>query len=154
MKIFIVDNEHVLVDDDIWARLHTDGSRWHLHKMHAYRYADGRSIDMGEYVLGLKPGYRVDHIDRDPLNNQRNNLRHATNSQNSQNTEKPRGQFYYKGIVERSNGYCAKIRIAKKLLYGKPRPTVLEAALDYDAMVEQYGSFAQTNKQLGLLPTQ
>lgn len=52
---------------------------------------DGRyvamTIKMHRLILGLPAG-RIDHIDNDGLNNQRNNLRHATHAQNMHNRRK------------------------------------------------------------------
>ncbi len=51
----------------------------------------------------------IDHIDRNPLNNHISNLRIATSSQNSQNTD-AKGYYYHK----RRNKYIARIDINGK----------------------------------------
>mgnify|MGYP000843958231 CR=1 FL=1 len=50
------------------------------------RGGGNRCIFLHRVIAGAKDGERVDHIDRDPLNNRRNNLRIVTNAQNMQNS--------------------------------------------------------------------
>jgi hypothetical protein len=45
-----------------------------------------QSLRMSNLILPLAKGYVVDHIDRNPLNNQRSNLRKASYSLNSRNS--------------------------------------------------------------------
>lgn len=42
-------------------------------------------ILLHRYLMGDPPGFLIDHMDRNPLNNKRENLRRATASQNQQN---------------------------------------------------------------------
>jgi hypothetical protein len=79
-----------VVDPDVyeWAA----GLRWRIHRSNRNRLGYvRRSLADGDFlhrlVLGLEKGdrRRVDHIDGDPLNNTRANLRIATNAENAQN---------------------------------------------------------------------
>lgn len=59
----------------------------------------GRSIFMHHLILPPVPGLMVDHIDGDPLNNRRSNLRYASGSQNAQNTTRRPGTSRYRGVT-------------------------------------------------------
>ena len=54
----------------------------------------------------------IDHIDGDPLNNNIDNLRIFTTSQNNCNRKEAKGYTY----VKSGNKYCAKIQINKKCI--------------------------------------
>ena len=58
----------------------------------------------------------VDHIDRNRLNNNINNLRWVTASENSYNRG-IYGAIPFKGVCKNGNGFCAMIRIDSKLKY-------------------------------------
>lgn len=81
----------ILVDDEDYE--HLSKMRWGVSGKSARRqYAftgvgKGRSLSMHRYLLGLKPHnpLRVDHKDGNGLNNQRSNIRIATQSQNGCN---------------------------------------------------------------------
>jgi hypothetical protein len=73
-------------------------------------YADtkiaGRDVPMHRFVLGLTdPKILVDHKDHIGVNNTRNNIRPATNGQNSANRRKSAKQSHspYKGVTWQSN---------------------------------------------------
>jgi hypothetical protein len=74
--------------------------KWHAHKSHCtdiwyavrtYRLPGSSKkyfVQMHRLITNAKPGEKTDHKDGDGLNNQRYNLRKATNRQNSQNKTK------------------------------------------------------------------
>lgn len=91
----------------------------------------------------------IDHIDRNPLNNQRDNLRSATKSQNKANTPARRNNTTgFKGVTFHpgTQKYRAQIMINKKLkhlgLFVDPE----NAAKAYDKAAKLYfGEFAYLN---------
>jgi hypothetical protein len=91
---------------------------------------------------GLDCSNEIDHIDRNRLNNQRNNLRSATPSQNTCNQgAKSNNKAGYKGVRfnRRNNKYRAVIHLG----YFK---TSKEAAKAYDNAARKYfGEFGYTN---------
>lgn len=78
-----------IVDDDDYERVMAQG-KWSLNSGHVQnsRWVNGKSvtIQLHRFILELSPGDpSVDHEDRNPLNNQRSNLRFANEAQNQQN---------------------------------------------------------------------
>lgn len=94
----------------------------------------------------------IDHINRNPLDNRIENLRPATNIENSRN-RRPWGSVGFKGVVKRPGGkFQAQIRVnGTKITLGTfSAPD--RAAEAYDtAAIKYFGEFACTNKDLGLL---
>lgn len=88
---------------------------------------------------------RVDHRDHDGLNNQRNNLRSATHSQNMANARKRMNNpSPFKGVRFRADRGYWQARLGEKHLgsFG----TAKDAARAYNAAAEkQYGEFACLN---------
>lgn len=92
-----------LVDDADYESLNRH--RWCLSNGYAVRGTESNGIKrrhaMHRQILGLKHGDRrlTDHIDGDPLNNQRSNLRIVTQAQNMQNRRHDRiGKSQYRGV--------------------------------------------------------
>lgn len=89
---------------------------WRMEHGYAKRVVkdDGaqRRISMHREVLGLAPGQQADHADRNRLNNQRENLRVCTGSQNNLNRTK---QETYCGrpVSSRFKGVCWNARHEK-----------------------------------------
>ncbi|MGL5719901.1 MAG: HNH endonuclease signature motif containing protein [Alphaproteobacteria bacterium] len=92
-KIYTAKGESIDVDDDLYESLNK--FKWHIHQGYACRSAKvengSRKIRMHREVLGLGWGKQgsnakvVDHIDRNKLNNTRENLRIVTKQENEWN---------------------------------------------------------------------
>lgn len=113
--------------------------------------SDGRRQTLAAFVLGSQQGTIVDHIDGNTLNNERPNLRVATDAENSHNTQKRRTPgltSQYKGVCW--NAYKRKWAAAiqanyKRLILGYFDSEV-DAAKAYDVEArKQFGEFARLN---------
>lgn len=93
----------------------------------------------------------VDHKDRNPLNNQRNNIRIATKSQNNmnigvhdRNVSGYRGVSFFKHHKVRKYGVQIKVNGIK--IYGGCYSDPKDAALKYNELAAEYfGDFASLN---------
>lgn len=98
-------------------------------------------------VLGreLLPTERVDHKDLNPMNNQRSNLRLATNSQNVANTGlRSTNKSGKKGAFLCRGKYHAQITVNYKRFHLGVFDTVEEAHAAYlKAAVKHFGEFAR-----------
>ena len=144
-----------LVDDKDFERLSKHRWRAKQDRDTWYAYTDvyeGEKRRMksmhGMIIKSVKP--QIDHIDHDGLNNQRSNLRAATNSENQRNRSKEKGNTSgFKGVsFQKSTGmWQASIRVNGKLEYlGASFGTAEEAARAYDeAATWEHGKFANPN---------
>lgn len=104
-------------------------------------------------VTGAWPTDRVDHRDRNGLNNRWSNLREATQGQNMLNRA-AKGAVPFKGVCFRKarGFYVARITAEGRLIYLGSFKDPVAAARAYDsAAVRYHGEFSSTNVQLGLL---
>lgn len=125
-----------LFDGAWWDGRYVKGKYGYLHRVVAAR-------EFGD----LPDGMFVDHIDGDPLNNRRGNLRVVTKAQNAANAATRGGVSQYRGVYRTRNGKWAS-QIAKE-----GRRTCLgtfederEAAAAYDAAAKDvHGEYARLN---------
>ena len=103
---------------------------------------------MHRLILGLESkGLFVDHIDGNPLNNKRNNIRICTSSQNNKN-KKPHGLSKYLGVCKSTGRekWQATIKFNGKYKMLGRFDNEEDAAKCYDAAAKIYhGDFARLN---------
>lgn len=95
----------VMVDDEDFEYLNQFS--WHGHKHHAGKLYVKRKLKNGKHgimhreIMKAEKGQIVDHIDRNPLNNQKSNLRFCDYSQNCKNRSPwKNGTSKYMGVYK------------------------------------------------------
>ncbi len=117
-------------------------------------YVDGKitrkTVYMHVLIMAPTEGFEVDHIDGNPLNNQRCNLRICTHQENLRNQKlQKHGTSKYKGVFwnTRRGGWHASICVNKKSKYLGVYTNEAEAAIAYNnAAKDIFGEFAKLNK--------
>lgn len=163
--IALTQGKFAMVDDADYDRL--SRFKWHAVKKRGVPcYARrntwdtvrkrGSLIYMHQMILNIPENFKPDHRDGNGLNNQRSNLRIATNTQNAQNRQHHKNnKSGFKGVVwhKRDKIYEASIRVNTVLFYIGRFAKATDAARAYDsAAIIHFGAFSKTNQQLGLLP--
>lgn len=144
-----------LVDDEDYERVNQ--FRWRATKefntLYAVRvikvYGRRTTLRMHRFILGLTDKkIQVDHRSGDGLNNQRSNLRIATNQQNGRNRVGVNKTSQFKGVYfnKEKNKYTAQIKLNYKTRYIGHFPSEIEAARAYDIRAKElFGEFARPN---------
>ncbi len=99
--------------------------------------------------MNLSLAYEIDHIDRNPRNNDRSNLREATHMQNTRNSSKHKNcTSKYKGVSydSKREKWRAKINCDELEYYLGRFNSEEDAALAYNkAAIRLHGQFAVLN---------
>lgn len=144
-----------LVDDADFDSL--SAFRWYARKdrgtfyaLRNERMADGRrkTVLMHRLIMADCKGFEVDHKNCDGLDNRRQNLRLATDSDNSRNRRKTAGMSRFKGVYwdMSHRKWKAQIRLEGSVVNLGRFIDEKSAALAYDvAAVLAYGQFARPN---------
>lgn len=156
-EIQLTQGKVALVDDEDYEYLNR--FKWHARKAKKTWYADlsrlnddGNKISMHRFIMQPDDNVLIDHKDRNGLNNQRNNLRECSQSQNLSNVGKPlrvSSHSKYKGVTfsKDKNTWMAQIKHNYKYKYIGYFKTEIEAALAYNQMAFFYhGEFANLNQ--------
>lgn len=151
-----------LVDDEDYGRV--SGFRWValvvrnvVYAVRRFKRDDGKwtTTYLHRFLMGEPKGLMVDHIDGNGLNNQRSNLRLATNSQNQANARKSvTNKSGYKGVHWVSWGkaggkWRANVSVGgqRKIVGYFSCPAEAAKARD-KAALELHGEFASLNFEL------
>ena len=106
---------------------------------------------MHRFILDVPSEVSVDHINRNGLDNRRENLRPASVAQNQQNRKKAQGtSSKYKGVSwnKERQLWHAYIHVSGRMKYLGRFQNEVEAALVYDDAARLYfGEFARCNFQ-------
>ena len=152
-EIQLTKGKVALVNDADYERLNK--MKWYFHYMknnntaYAARWIAGSIVLMHRFILNPAKDQVVDHIDGNGLNNQRENIRICTKSDNQGNRAKNKNNTSgYKGVhfYKRINKFRAQIKLYGKDIYLGYYNSPIEAARAYDAKArELFGEFANTN---------
>ena len=120
------------------------------------KWINGKSttICMHREIMRPPDSMNIDHKNGDGLDNQKDNLRLANDSQNLANSRKRRScSSKYKGVCwhKWNKKWCARTRVNGLLIHLGHFNDELSAAIAYDRAAEKYfGEFALTNKAMNL----
>lgn len=151
-------NLSIQVDDEDYSMLLLHTSIWRIHvsikNKHKVELVTGYSkilqkqVVMSRLILGITEVHlEADHKDRNPLNNQKNNLRVATSSQNKANALRNRNkESSYIGVKSHQGKWMARISWKNRTRYVGIFESAIEAAIARDdKAIELFGEFAVLN---------
>lgn len=152
----IRNNVFAIVDDQDYQML-LDMGNWRLSNAGYAEIVVNRkdkncSILMHRVLMEAKKGHNIDHIDGNPLNNQKSNLRYATTAQNSWNRKGVQNSTSkYKGVswAKQFNKWYACIKKNGKSKNLGYYASEIEAAKVYDKEAKSlFGDYARLNINL------
>ena len=148
-KIGLTKGMFAIIDDDDFARV--TAHRWNASESNrGYFYArrlDGKTpVYMHRFIMRFPDG-EIDHINRNKLDNRKENLRLANRSQQLANTVKRKNsEQLYKGVRRRGNHFQARIMINGETTYIGTFKSEKEAAAAYNkTAIKHFGEFARVN---------
>ncbi|MCR4303214.1 MAG: AP2 domain-containing protein [Gallionella sp.] len=150
-EIPLTRGKFAIVDDDLFDWLNQ--FKWCCSDK-GYAKKGASAVYMHRLIMGNPPGEQIDHIDLNPLNNQRNNLRVASRAQNKANSfgHSNRSAFY-KGVRWVGRKWQAQITINGTTKSLGSFKTQLDAAMAYNnAATKAFGKFAKLNDLSQLAP--
>ncbi len=145
----VSDEDYERVSQYKWCA-YWSGTKWYAMTSRRRVPVDGwKSITMHRFILDAQSGTFTDHIDRDGLNNRRENLRFCTRSQNEHNkTRRSDNKSGFKGVYwhKTNSKWAAQITVNGDIKRLGFFDTPEEAARVYDISAEEFhGEFACTN---------
>jgi hypothetical protein len=138
-EIKLTQDQLALVDDDDFDYINQWG--WYAkfqkgtHSFYAARnekLGDKQvTVRMHRVIMQTEPGFVVDHINHNTLDNRKANLRNVTEKQNLMNKVMYKNNTTgVRDVLRHGSGYRARIGVDGKRINGKTRKTVEEAKED------------------------
>lgn len=103
MKTFAMKNGLEFMLDDEDYMLAVDHS-WFLQNRYVQSVIKGKRVRLHRLLVDVKPGEEVDHIDGNPLNNQKSNLRICSRRENAINRKPWSEKNHRRGVRRSKNG--------------------------------------------------
>ena len=146
-RSFVIDQDDAWILDDFPTVFMTKMGYVYLRRI---RNKKIENFLLHRLVMCAGDGMKVDHINGNPSDNRRSNLRVCTHLQNMANQKKRQGsRSKFKGVTatgNRKNPWQACIKINYEKIYLGVFPTEEAAAFAYDrAATKHCGEFARTN---------
>ena len=137
-----------VVDEDDLERM-SPHSWSYGNRNYALARIGNRPIPLHRFIMNCPPDMEVDHIDGNPLNNSKENLRLCNRSQNMANRcqRGSNNTSGYKGVTARRGGWMAQIVVKGRYIRIGDFKDKEAAAIAYNAVALQYhGEFARLNE--------
>ena len=150
-EIALTKGKITIVDDDDYEFL--SQWKWGCYGQYAARkdYISNKKrkvILMHRLINNTPDDLFTDHINGDPLDNRKENLRNCTVSENGANRKKQQSgtSSKYKGVSWKKNKWECGIKYHKKTIYLGRFENEISAAKQYDEIAKQFfGEFANLN---------
>lgn len=152
-KIKLTKGQYALVDDDDYGELNK--YKWYCtSEGYAMRRDNKKNkfkvLSMHRVLMKARKGQQIDHINNNTVDNQRQNLRKATRTQNQGNQKMHKNNTSgYKGVCwhKTLKYWVAQLHTKKGKHYSVFCKTKEEAAKKYNEMATKYfGEYALLNK--------
>lgn len=141
--------KEAIVDDLDFEKLNTVSWRIEKRGRELYYAVNSKGIRMHSFLMNTPKGMHTDHMNGDGLDNQRENLRNCTASENIINSKiRIDNTSGYKGVcwVKNRNKWRAYLKSNKKTLHLGMFLSKEEAARAYDNKVKSlFGNFGRLN---------
>lgn len=146
-QIRLTKGKFAIVDDEDFDRVNC--FTWHTHKAgYGARNTDKKT--MHRFIINAKPGQIVDHINGNPADNRKENLRLCTQMENCRNQSlKSCNKTGYKGVSwdKKYRKYSSFLTVNYKHIFGGYFDNKEDAARAYNKLaLEHHGSFAKLNQ--------
>ncbi len=148
LEVLIDTEELVKVQEFYWCAMKRPNT-WYIYAgtWDKEKKKNGKHVLLHRLIMDAEPGTLVDHENRNGLDNRKQNLRKATDSENGANSVRKGDSSKYKGVELFRNGkWRARIKVHRKEIHLGYFHDEEEAARAYDrAAREHFGEFARTN---------